>query len=86
MGLANVILDNLIAQGKAKPMIVVMPYGHVPREIKPEPVRPGGPAGERFVDVADVLEMLAVGVALGAGGLTVAVTPWATIWPPAHHE
>src|SRR5215471_4330121 len=28
MGRANVILDNLIAQGKAKPMIVVMPNGN----------------------------------------------------------
>lgn len=27
-GQANVILDNLIAEGKARPMIVVMPYGH----------------------------------------------------------
>jgi len=27
-GLANIILDNLIADGKAKPMIVVMPFGH----------------------------------------------------------
>ena len=36
-GRANVILDNLIAEGKAKPMIVVMPYGHVQREIKPAP-------------------------------------------------
>ncbi len=26
-GRANIILDNLVAQGKAKPMIVVMPYG-----------------------------------------------------------
>ena len=33
-GRANVILDNLLAEGKIKPMIVVMPYGHVPREIK----------------------------------------------------
>jgi hypothetical protein len=32
-GHANVILDNLIADGKAKPMIVVMPYGHVPPRI-----------------------------------------------------
>jgi enterochelin esterase-like enzyme len=39
-GHANVILDNLIADGKAKPMIVVMPYGHVPRRIKPD--RPAG--------------------------------------------
>ena len=28
VGYANVILDNLIAQGKAKPMIVVMPLGY----------------------------------------------------------
>ena len=28
MGKANVILDNLIAQGKANPMIVVMPFGY----------------------------------------------------------
>ena len=41
-GKANLILDNLIADGKAKPMIVVMPYGHVPREIKPD--RAGGAA------------------------------------------
>src|SRR6185312_11238719 len=27
-GHANLILDNLIADGKAKPMIVVMPAGH----------------------------------------------------------
>jgi enterochelin esterase-like enzyme len=28
IGRANLILDNLIAEGKAKPMIVVMPLGH----------------------------------------------------------
>jgi len=33
VGLANVILDNLIAQGKAKPMIVVMPLGYGTMEI-----------------------------------------------------
>ena len=36
-GRANVILDNLLAEGKIKPMIVVMPYGHVQREIKAAP-------------------------------------------------
>lgn len=30
VGRAGFILDNLIAQGKAKPMLVVMPAGHVP--------------------------------------------------------
>ncbi|MEO5587763.1 MAG: alpha/beta hydrolase-fold protein [Novosphingobium sp.] len=29
-GRANYILDNLVAEGKAKPMIVVMPFGHTP--------------------------------------------------------
>jgi enterochelin esterase family protein len=28
IGAANVILDNLIAAGRAKPMVVVMPFGH----------------------------------------------------------
>jgi enterochelin esterase-like enzyme len=28
IGRANVIMDNLLAEGKAKPMIVVMPFGH----------------------------------------------------------
>lgn len=41
-GHANVILDNLLADGKIKPVVVVMPYGHVPREIKPD--RPTGAA------------------------------------------
>ena len=36
-GRANFIFDNLIAAGKAKPMIVVMPAGHTP-------VAPGGTA------------------------------------------
>jgi enterochelin esterase family protein len=39
-GRANVIMDNLLADGKIKPMIVVMPYGHVPREIKTEAAAP----------------------------------------------
>ena len=30
VGRANYILDNLIAAGKARPMIVVMPFGHTP--------------------------------------------------------
>jgi enterochelin esterase-like enzyme len=36
VGRANIILDNLIAQGKAKPMIVVMPLGYgEPRVLEP---------------------------------------------------
>ena len=41
MGRANIILDNLLAQGKAKPMIVVMPAGHVVRSGTPVPVTGG---------------------------------------------
>lgn len=33
VGRANIILDNLIAQGKAKPMIVVMPLGYGDMEV-----------------------------------------------------
>ena len=36
VGLANVILDNLIAAGKAKPMIIVMPLGYdEPKILEP---------------------------------------------------
>ncbi len=40
VGRANTILDNLIAQGKAKPMLVVMPLGYGALEI----LSPSGPA------------------------------------------
>ena len=33
MGRAPIIMDNLIAQGKAKPMIVVMPNGNAPQTV-----------------------------------------------------
>jgi enterochelin esterase-like enzyme len=33
VGKTNLILDNLIAEGKAKPMIVVMPYGNMEARI-----------------------------------------------------
>ena len=36
-GHANVILDNLIASGKAKPMLVVMAYGYARRAGEPAP-------------------------------------------------
>ena len=34
MGRAHIIMDNLIAQGKAKPMIVVMPNGNATRPFR----------------------------------------------------
>ena len=30
VGRANVIVDNLVVQGKARPLVIVMPYGHTP--------------------------------------------------------
>ena len=43
-GRANFILDNLIAEGKAKPMIVVMAYGYARRAGQAAVNPPGGPA------------------------------------------
>lgn len=47
VGRTNVILDNLIAEGKAKPMIIVMPYGNPAARIAeqkggPKPADPAG--------------------------------------------
>jgi enterochelin esterase-like enzyme len=46
VGRTNLILDNLIAEGKAKPMIIVMPYGNIEARInsqkgQPKPADPG---------------------------------------------
>ncbi len=49
MGRTNAILDNLIAEGKAKPFIVVMETSaaYKPGEVPPQPPRMTRPAGER---------------------------------------
>lgn len=44
-GHANFILDNLIASGKAKPMLVVMAYGYARRAGQPAPDLAGKPFG-----------------------------------------
>ncbi len=44
-GRANFILDNLIAAGKARPMIVVMAYGYARRAGAPAAAAPSAPAG-----------------------------------------
>ena len=44
-GHANFILDNLIAEGSAKPMIVVMAYGYARRAGQPAPDLAGKPFG-----------------------------------------
>jgi len=46
VGRANIILDNLIARGQAKPMLVVMPLGYGNKEVIA-----GGWAGLRKTDV-----------------------------------
>lgn len=47
-GQANVILDNVLADGKMKPMIVVMPYGHIQRSMAAE--GRGGGGGQAATD------------------------------------
>jgi len=44
-GRANFILDNLVAAGKCKPMIIVMAYGYARRAGQATPAVPGPPAG-----------------------------------------
>jgi enterochelin esterase-like enzyme len=62
-GRANIILDNLIAEGKAVPMIVVMPHGHAIQSASVGPLkeaRHGDPAN--FLDYTlftkDLLEQI----------------------------
>ena len=45
IGRANNILDNLIAEGKAKPMVVVMPLGHTIQSFYAGPAKSCGAAG-----------------------------------------
>lgn len=49
-GRANFILDNLIADGKAVPMIVVMPAGHTSRRGYVRPSPDGKPERNEFVE------------------------------------
>jgi len=58
IGRAGFILDNLLAAKKAKPMIVVMPNGSMPRPANAAPMMPGSPGAatanaatqDRFAD------------------------------------
>jgi enterochelin esterase family protein len=55
-GRANFILDNLIAEGSSKPMIVVMAYGYARRAGQAEPNLAGAPPGspERMKAMQDM--------------------------------
>ena len=54
-GRANFIFDNLIAAGKAKPMIVVMPAGHTPATPGAAPA-PDAFARDLLTDVVPYVE------------------------------
>jgi len=45
IGRANNILDNLIAEGKTKPMVVVMPLGHTIQSFYAGPAKSAAPPG-----------------------------------------
>jgi len=70
IGRANLILDNLIAEGKARPMVVVMPLGHTiqswwtgPAKAIPDPVSKAFTGG----NLDEVITAMLSGD--GAGGL-----------------
>jgi enterochelin esterase family protein len=61
IGRANTILDNLIADGKAKPMVVVMPLGHAMQSFlagpaKNAPAAQGGNPGDLSLFAKDLLD------------------------------
>jgi enterochelin esterase-like enzyme len=61
IGRANLILDNLIAAGKAKPMIVVMPYGRAREDVYLAPfaspnTQPDAFANDLLQDVIPMVE------------------------------
>ena len=57
-GRANLILDNLIADGKLKPLVVVMPYGYAYPPTSPLAEGPDGMKRQREVFNRDVIEDL----------------------------
>ena len=64
VGRANIILDNLIAAGKAKPMLIVMPYGRPYQDVYLEPGKtppttdPNAFANEVLKDLIPYVEKL----------------------------
>ena len=54
VGRANFILDNLIAEGKARPMIIVMPYGNIAARIAEQTGAPK-PADPRDRESAEAM-------------------------------
>jgi len=56
VGRANLILDNLIAAGSAKPMIIVMPYGRPLPDVMLVPSAGRGPANADTLFGTDLLQ------------------------------
>jgi len=61
VGRVNFILDNLIAEGKVKPMIVVMPYGNpaariAEQKLEPKPEDPRSREGKEAIDRSNLFE------------------------------
>jgi enterochelin esterase-like enzyme len=85
MGRANIIMDNLIAAGKAKPMIVVMPNGNPAQTVSqgfgfgPTPARQTVQAPAPPPVQAE--QATAAGRAGGAGGRGGAPQPYAGSYP-----
>jgi enterochelin esterase family protein len=82
MGRANVIMDNLIAQGKAKPMLVVMPNGNASQIVSQGFAY--GPTPPRQSVTAPAPPPIQAAQGLGAGrGPTPPAAPTATPAAPA---
>ena len=76
IGHAHLIMDNLIAQGKVKPMLIVMPNGHTP--ITPGTTNTANFERDLLEDIiplveknyrvkADRLDRAIIGLSMGAG-------------------
>ena len=84
MGRANIIMDNLIAAGKAKPMIVVMPNGNATQTVSQGYAYGPTPAPQSVQAPAPPpvqAEQAAAGRAGGAGGRGGAPQPYAGSYP-----
>lgn len=61
VGRTNLILDNLIAEGKANPMIIVMPYGNIEARIAEQKggAKPADPTARESADALNRMKSFA---------------------------
>lgn len=61
VGKTNLILDNLIAEGKATPMIIVMPYGNIAAKVAEQNgnSKPADPIGRESADAMNRMKSFA---------------------------